>query len=199
MAIQTIANQLRSLRDRYWNLVADAFRDIEQAFLSVYRDMGWFSFSENATGIRKDVLQSPRMMVIGGKNNTVIGEIRNLDGKFVILVDPQSSLGAMPKTWTGATASWFGVPVFWQSVWELAANTTITSPVAPQPGAFLIVYVVAHATSFYTFTFDSSDFVDSSVNHSPDAGKVSVHFFTGRDDGKWWPIVTPRVGLDPTA
>lgn len=95
MAIQTIANQLRSLRDRYWSLVADALRDIEQIVSNIYRDMGWFRVTEKSSGIRKDVLQTPRLMIVGGANNAPIGEIRNIDGRFVVFLDPNSSYGAL--------------------------------------------------------------------------------------------------------
>lgn len=95
MAIQTIANQLRSLRDRYWGLVADALRDIEQIVSNIYRDMGWFQVAEKSSGIRKDVLQTPRLMIVGGQNSIPIGEIRNIDGRLVVFLDPNSSAGAL--------------------------------------------------------------------------------------------------------
>lgn len=107
--------------------------------------------------------------------------------------------GTSAYTWPGAANAWYGIPLFWQVVWELTENTMITSPVQPRPGYFLVLYVVADPTSFYTLTFDSEMFVNSPADSSPDPGKVTVHVFTGRDDGKWWPIQIPRTGVDPTA
>jgi hypothetical protein len=99
--------------------------------------------------------------------------------------------------WAGATVSVYGIPLFFHAEFELITNTEFSSPVTPQRGWLLLVYVFAHATDFYTFSFDPLMFVDTASSHSPDPGKVAVFMFAGRGDGKWWPTNAPRTGMDP--
>jgi hypothetical protein len=95
MALQAIGQQLRALREKSASLVAEALRDIENAFANTYRDMGWFLFQEKVSGIRQDVLQTPRLMIISDRNQNPIGEIRNIDGRLVILLDASSGQGIL--------------------------------------------------------------------------------------------------------
>jgi len=94
MSLQSIAQGLRGTRDKTFNEIADALREITSAFSNTYRDMGWFAINEKSSGLRKDAIESPLFRVIGGnKNDISIAEIRSLDGKFVILLDASQTQG----------------------------------------------------------------------------------------------------------
>lgn len=95
MAIQTIANQLRSLRDRYWSLVADALRDIEQIVSNIYRDMGWFRVTDALSGIRKDILESKLFSVLSGGSGEPVLKVFAEQNR--ILVSPQRNLAILVK------------------------------------------------------------------------------------------------------
>jgi hypothetical protein len=108
-----------------------------------------------------------------------------------------AAAGMSDLTWLGSSVSVYGIPLFFHAEFELTGNVTLSSPVTPQRGWILLLYVFAHATDFYTFSFDPLMFVDTASSHSPDAGKVAVFLFAGRGDGKWWPTNAPRTGMDP--
>lgn len=91
MALQAIGQQLRALREKSASLVAEALRDIENAFANTYRDMGWFSISDKASGIRKDIIESPLFRVLGGNQSTRAARIFSENNATIIqLVESRS-------------------------------------------------------------------------------------------------------------
>ena len=88
MSLQSIAQSLRGTRDKTFNEIADALREISSAFSNTYRDMGWFAINEKSSGIKKELLVTPQLNITAANQTTVSGRIYAENGKVILqLVD----------------------------------------------------------------------------------------------------------------
>lgn len=96
MSLEALSQQLLATRDRIGVIISNALKEINQTFSTIYRDMGWFQINDSTSGLRKDVLSTPLLQIIGStKNGVPIGQIRAIDGRFVILLDASSAQGIL--------------------------------------------------------------------------------------------------------
>lgn len=99
--------------------------------------------------------------------------------------------------WAGSSGSTFGTVLFWEVDFNLTANITITSPIAPSPRRRLLIWIFQHATVRYNPSFDPAFFVDTATQFI-DPAKGWVREFAGKADAKWYPIGPPMT-FDPAA
>jgi len=102
-------------------------------------------------------------------------------------------------TWDDASTAIFGPLVSYQVEYDLsviAANFTVTSPVAAAPNRRLLIYIFADPTTDYVPSFDPASFVDS-ASVFIDLAMGWVREYAGRADGKWYPIA-PSITFDPS-
>lgn len=101
--------------------------------------------------------------------------------------------------WTDSLTAVFGPVLSYQVEYDLsviAANFTVTSPVAAAPNRRLLVYIFQDATTEYVAAFDPASFVDSG-NVFIDLSMGWVREYAGRSDGKWYPIAL-SITFDPS-
>lgn len=86
MNLQEIANQIRRIGGEVSLLVAEGFGNISQGIANIYADFGWFKKGNN-TGLRMPILETNRLRIIGLPSGAAVGEILEIDGRFVLRVN----------------------------------------------------------------------------------------------------------------
>ena len=193
MNLQQIGQQLRGLKEKSWGLVADGLRIIELALANAYKDMGYFDNGPTSSGLRKDRLDTKEMRLPEERNRYVICRVARGGILFTLSAEQMRSADELDVYTRAETRSLAGILV----EYNLTANLVLDTQTPVVENGRLTIYVFAHASTFYTVSFDPVYFADSASNSSPDVGMATVFEFVGRSDGRWWPTSIPRTMIDP--